>query len=412
MFCAKSFDDLQFLNINYDYWEKISEFGLTTTLKDLSKELAKLLNHASKTKGELIKFRLTDSRLYEDIPFIFDSYFSSISLLGAALTYYDGYIVYDYSDNEVTFLLVNGAQSIFDAGYTEHSLVFLSYALLRISLGLEYGCENFAHLVVNDYLQRNNLWQHLEKHFIPALKYCIDKNKDMSIESKVWAESLCDKYDMKNMELITSIGGDLPTKDVKTYAPEWLISEGEEVEKDFHKLSKITKIYNIDKIDIIDPTLEKRHRTICNKSAKIIIPLVENKIRDIFTPVIRAFNDDCDFRSIVNSLSEDDLYSDRFTIGSAVNFLFRLRKGNRVTKFKENRSKLVTKSEKIGNSLQILVKACIKNENKEISVRMKKFTKIRNTVAHGGTITLAHSSFLVTYIAQDIPHLIHITDSK
>jgi hypothetical protein len=251
---------------------------------------------------------LNTSRSY---PAFYENFSTLAIPLAEDEVYYDSFYGTNPSNRFVT-----GAKTIFEAGFLDHSLVFLGYGLTRLSLGLVPGHNNFSVSLVDNFIGDPKVWPRVEKSLLPFLDLVMELNPSVgriNYECLIWIKSIQARFNGANLRLIdfTKIRESHESKGEQTF-PVWFSKDEAELQKAIDDFKKLPKIYDIS----IWPNFYKikNIRAILNEIAQSL----EYVVLEMFRPIFNIFfNEDkirSDFKNLTSS-RQDNTFDRRIDLG-------------------------------------------------------------------------------------------------
>jgi hypothetical protein len=112
------------------------------------------------------------------------------------------YAAEHFYESHPTNRFVAAAQSICDAGYVEHALVFLGYALLRICFICQGVSSAFSVSEVDRFISQPHVWPRVEKWLLPLIEVIEEQKDDLPFASTVWIKALKGRFKSADLHVL------------------------------------------------------------------------------------------------------------------------------------------------------------------------------------------------------------------
>ncbi len=325
-------------------------------LEDLANKLVKDLNKEFKKSGIPEKVALAD-----DIESMFlkpeKIYYENLSTIGINLRDSDFYSDFHHNQTPIQGYL-KGAKTILQAGYVDHSVVFLSYGLLRINLGLIQSSIDFSVSELNTFIIQPVVWARVEKFLLPILILCSEVNENLSFGTRLWIKTIEARFQRAEIHSINKNNIEKPKN--KVLIPEWFESDDKELVKAIDSFNTLLpKINSVSK----DEWNEFYYDELKPKLKEIVDSLEASTVR-FFQPIYELCCINNEVKNGINELSKEfgkELRYERISLGWINIFIATIQYGGKRArdkaeliidkiKVEDNRIGMVVDKIKIGNS--------------------------------------------------------------
>ena len=384
---------LEYLSFEVDWTEGIFEF---------SNYFVSELNAKEKQSNQIINSNLIES---EDALFwskCFPVFYSNFSTLAIALAE-DEFYGENFFKTNPSNRFVEGAKTIFDAGFIDHSLVFLGYGLVRLSLGLVRGHSNFSVSLVNQFINDPRVWPRVEKYFLPFLDIIAEINPEINNECSIWIKSIKSRFNSSSLTLIdfTKSKEFQDSKNQILY-PEWFSSEDIALKKSIDEYRNLSKLHEVTNW----PGFYKNKglRSTLNEIAQSL----ESVIVDLFKPIYMVIANDAKIKNSLDSFSSysrESNFDKRMDLGWIEFFLKHL---TRAEEYKPKELKLlIDQIKKYDVNLGLPLNR-IKISNNNVVNSFAHFRILRNSLSHkdpqgleNNILALNDCNWLFDYATRD-----------
>lgn len=336
-------------------------------LENLATKLVEDLNKEFKKSGIPAQIALAD-----DIESMFlkpeKIYYENLSTIGINLRDSDFYSDFHHNQTPIQGYL-KGAETILKAGYVDHSVIFLSYGLLRINFGLLRNNIDFSVAEVNDFIIQQTVWARVEKLLLPILILCSEVNDNLSFGTKLWIKSIEARFQRAEIHSINKNNIEKPES--KVLIPEWFKSDDKELVKAIDGfntlLPKINSVPLCDWKEFYCDELESK----LNK----IVKRLEVPVTSLFQPIFELCKSDIDIQSLINELGKELRYDRKISMGWINIFIESIQRGSK--RFPDKAELIINKIQVKDQHIAMTINK-IRGGGNGIAMNFSYFVSIRN----------------------------------
>ncbi len=300
-------------------WEDKDEYEWF--LEDIANKLVKDLNKEFNKSGIPEKLAWAD-----DIESMFlkpeKIYYENISTIGINLRDSDFYSDFHHNQTPIQGYL-KGAKTILQAGYVDHSVVFLSYGLLRINFGLLRNNVDFSVAEVNEFIIQPTVWARVERLLLPILILCSEVNDNLSFGTKLWIKSIEARFERAEIHSINKNNIEKPES--KVLIPEWFKSDDKELVKSIDGFNTL-----LPKINSVPPCdWEEFYYDELESKLNKIVKRLEVPVTSLFQPIFELCKSEIDIQNLINELGKELRYDRKISMGWINIFIELIQRGSK-----------------------------------------------------------------------------------
>ena len=237
----KKFIEYALNNLNYDYWDSDDQYF--HEINDVTNYYVNQLNEEFSRTGFPQRSGLAAA--FEDLNYVrvFPAHYECLSTLAIPLAS-EEVSSWNFFNTSPTNRFVSGARTLLAAGYPEHAVVFLSYGLIRICLGIINDRNiNFSVQQVNDFVSRPDIVQHVEKYFVPALRFIAHNCKNLAFSTNLWINTTLKNFKFENLQLVDFSANEANFVKKHIVLPDWFEAEDESLLVPINEYLSLTASY-------------------------------------------------------------------------------------------------------------------------------------------------------------------------